>query len=278
MFSRSSFHVMVVRICALFSLLLLAGCATNLPDVSRLTEETPSGTPSIVGPHGALSPRAVNSVIARKGPGEEELIKSNAALMDSLSGHPLTSGNRVLLLVDGPATYGAMLEAIAAAKDHINFETFTFSDDEIGRNFADAFIRKQKEGVQVNLIYDAIGSSSTPESFFQRLKESGVNVLEFNPVDPVRMKGKLRIIQRDHRKVMVVDGKIGFAGGVNVSAVYSSGAPSLRLAVGSPGAGWRDTDVRIEGPAVAQLQKLFLGTWTHRERSAARRAKLFPSP
>jgi cardiolipin synthase len=181
--------------------------------------------------------------------------------MESLSGHPLTTGNRVSLLVDGPQTYGAMLEAIAAAKDHINFETFTFSDDEVGRKFTDAFIRKQKEGVQVNLIYDAVGSSSTPDSFFRHLKENGVNVLEFNPVNPAKMRWKLRITQRDHRKVMVVDGKIGFTGGVNISSVYSSRAPSLREFVGAKAMGWRDTDIRIEGPAVAQLQTLFLDTW-----------------
>ena len=274
-FRLPHFMLSVVRICVLCPLLLW-GCATPLPNVSKLTEETPTGTPSIVGPHGELLPNAARSVIAKKGPGEEELIKSNAALMESLSGRPLTVGNRVSLLVDGPATYGAMLEAISAAKDHINFETFTFSDDEIGRKFADAFIRKQKEGVPVNLIYDAIGSSSTPDAFFQRLRESGVNVLEFNPLDPAKARGKLRITHRDHRKVTIVDGKIGLTGGVNVSEVYSSSAPSLRAATGKPSAGWRDTDIRIEGPAVAQLQKLFLETWQEQKGPRLPERNYFP--
>ncbi len=264
MLSPCAFYPRAACICALFCLLLFWGCATRLPNVSKLTEQTPTGTPSIVGPHGELSPRAARSVIARKGPGEEDLIKDNAALMQSLSGHPLTSGNRVSLLVDGSQTYGAMLEAIAAAKDHINFETYTISDDEIGRKFAEAFIRKQKQGVQVNLIYDGVGSSNTPDAFFQDLKDNGVNVLEFNPIDPVKAGRKLRITQRDHRKVVVVDGKIGFAGGVNVSGVYGSSSSSLGPVTVSPGEGWRDTDVRIEGPVVAQLQGLFLGTWRHR--------------
>ncbi len=274
-FSPSTFHIMTVRVCAL-CLLLLCGCSTTLPNVSQLTEENPTVIPSIVGPHGELSPRAANAAIAKKGPGEENIIKGNASLMESLSGHPLTAGNRVSLLVDGPETYGAMLEAIDAAKDHINFETFTFSDDEIGRKFADAFIRKQKEGVQVNLVYDAIGSSGTPDSFFQGLRESGVNVLEFNPIDPAKARGKLRITQRDHRKVTIVDGKVGFTGGVNVSDVYSSNAPSLSAATGKPGAEWRDTDIRVEGPAVAQLQKLFIETWREQKGPRLPERNYFP--
>jgi cardiolipin synthase len=268
------FHTFV-RLCPV-CLLLLWGCATSLPNVSKLAQETPTGTPTIAGPRGELSPRAARSVIERKGPGEEALIKSNANLMESLSGRPLTTGNRVSLLVDSPATYAAMLKAIEAAKDHINFETFTFSDDEIGRKFADAFIRKQQEGVQVNLIYDAIGSSRTPDGFFQHLKENGVNVLEFNPVDPAKARWSLRITQRDHRKVMVVDGKIGFTGGVNVSAVYSSSAPSLRAAMGSSPLGWIDTDIRIEGPAVAQMQRLFLDTWQQQKGPQLPERNYFP--
>ncbi len=272
---KPHFISLIVRLCALCSLLPW-GCATSLPDVSKLAAENRTSTPSIVGPRGELSPQAAKSVIAKKGPGEEALIKSNASLMGSLSGHPLTAGNRVSLLVDGPATYEAMLEAISAAKDHINFETFTFSDDEIGRRFADAFIEKQKEGVRVNLIYDAIGSSSTPDAFFQCLRENGVNVLEFNPIDPAKARGKLRIIQRDHRKVMIVDGKIGFTGGVNVSDVYSSSVPSLHEATGKPNAGWRDTDLRIEGPAVAQLQELFLDTWREQKGPRLPERNYFP--
>lgn len=183
--------------------------------------------------------------------------------MQSLSGHPLTSGNRAELLIDGPAANEAMFKAISHAKDHINLETFTFSDDQIGRQFADLLLQKQAQGVQVNLIYDSFGSIGTPPEFFQRLKNGGVKVLEFNPVNPLKTKKEMRVTQRDHRKAMIVDGKIAFTGGVNISSVYSKNPSALADERTWRWEGWRDTNVQIEGPAVAQVQKLFLETWSN---------------
>jgi cardiolipin synthase len=188
-------------------------------------------------------------------------LQANALLMESLTGHPLTAGNHATLLVDGPATFSAMSAAITGAKDHINLETFIFGDDEIGRPFADLLLQKRSEGVQVNLIYDGAGSMATPSAFFERLREGGINVVEFNPLNPLRANRELLSTRRDHRKVMIIDGKVAFTGGVNISGVYSSNAPKSVHSEEGDALGWRDTHVMIEGPAVAQFQELFLKTW-----------------
>ena len=162
-----------------------------------------------------------------------------------------------------------MLAAIDAARDHINMETYILEDDEVGRRFAEALIAKQRQGVQVNLIHDSVGTLGTPKEFFQRLKDAGIAVLEFNPVNPLAAKAGWEVNQRDHRKLLIVDGRTAFLGGINISSVYSGGSSS----VGSPAAAaaarrsdkdrlpWRDTDLQLEGPVVAQLQKLFIETW-----------------
>jgi cardiolipin synthase A/B len=192
------------------------------------------------------------------------LLEQQVQLMQSVDyASLLVAGNKVTLLIDGKATYAAMFEAIQNAKENINFETFIFEDDEVGKRFSDLLIRKSAEGVQVNLIYDSFGSMNTPESFFQRLRDGGVLVLEFNPVNPGKIfEGKgWSLSHRDHRKILVVDGAIAFTGGVNISGVYSGSS-----AVGSHSGGkkeqpWRDTHVRIEGPAALRLQWLFIKTW-----------------
>jgi cardiolipin synthase A/B len=104
-----------------------------------------------------------------------DILQRYNAVIESVSGSPLTKGNRITLLVDGQATYAAMFEAVRNARDHINIETFTIEDieDETGRKFADLLLQKQTEGVQVNLIYDSAGSYTTPAEFFQRLRDGG---------------------------------------------------------------------------------------------------------
>jgi cardiolipin synthase len=133
-------------------------------------------------------------------------------------------------------------------------------EDETGRKFADLLLRKQAEGLQVNLIYDSLGSFSTPAAFFQRLRDGGIHVVEFNPQNPLKAHGKWRLAKSDHRKIMIVDGKVALTGGVNISQAYSS-APSGVGGEREAEMPWRDTDVQIEGPAVAEFQKLFLDTW-----------------
>jgi len=137
-------------------------------------------------------------------------------------------------------------------------------EDETGRKFADLLLQKQAEGVQVNLIYDSLGSYTTPAAFFQRLRDGGIRVVEFNPQNPFKARGKWRLAKSDHRKILIVDGKVAITGGINISQVYSN-APSGVGDEKEPQMPWRDVDVQIEGPAVAEFQKLFLDTWQRQE-------------
>ncbi len=249
---------------------LCAACAT-LPKVSEVIGETQNGgeTPHIRAAEGFLSAEQSKRVIDRlqHKVNPTDLLERETAIMEAVSGSPLIKGNKVSLLVDGPATYAAMFRAIENAKDHINMETFIFEADEVGAKFADLLLRKQSEGVQVNIIYDSVGGLGTPGAFFDGLKQGGIQVLEFNPVSPVKYFWR-RLLRwqpthRDHRKILVVDGKIAFTGGVNISGVYSSRLSGREEKEGKKEKKipWRDTDVMIEGPAVSEFQKLFLDTW-----------------
>jgi cardiolipin synthase A/B len=194
---------------------------------------------------------------------------------------PFVPGNKLTLLRNGPATYAAMFAAIRTAKDHVNLETYIFGDDEAGAKFADLLLERQAAGVQVNLIYDSIGSVDTPQTFFDRLRDTGVRVLEFNPVNPLKVGKKAwRLNNRDHRKSMIVDGHIAFTGGINISATYSSAPSAGRGArhgnAVDPEAGWRDTHIGIEGPAVAEFQRLFMTSWASQEGEVLPARNYFP--
>ena len=212
------------------------------------------------------------------GPGAPiDILQRHVEVLESVSGSRLIGGNTVVLLIDGPATYSVMFDAIRNSKDHINIETFTFEDDEAGRKFSDLLLQKQSEGVRVNLIYDSAGSFRTPASFFRRLRDGGINVVEYNPLNPLAIHGKWELVHRDHRKIMVVDGKVAITGGVNISRNYytdaepadASGKEGTRLP-------WRDTDVKIEGPAVAEFQKIFIETWKSQNGPALSDDNYFP--
>jgi cardiolipin synthase A/B len=243
---------------------LINACAT-LPNVSKMIDEAPTAEKprQIVSSKGLLSPQKSKAIMERmkRSVNPTDILERYIVVVESVTESPLTKGNKVALLIDGPATYAAMFEAIRNAKDHINLETFIIEDDEIGRKFTDLLLQKQAEGVQVNIIYDSVGSLKTPESFFKRLRDRGIQVVEFNPVSPFRGQGKWFLMHPDHRKMLIVDGKVAIIGGINISSVYSSRLSGRKRVHGEP-LPWRDTDVQIEGPAVAEFQKLFLDTWS----------------
>ena len=196
---------------------------------------------------------------------------------------PLVTGNRVDLLQDGPGTYAAMFEAIANARDHVNLESYILEAEGPGEEFARRLIAKAKAGVRVNVLYDSFGSLGTPASYFEHLQANGVNVCEYNPLRRLGNLLSRALHLRDHRKLMVVDGRIGFIGGVNISSVYSAGSSPLAAMSGSgagageaPKPGWRDTHVRVEGPIVAQLQRLFMRHWSKHSSIALRGTHYFP--
>ncbi|HME43879.1 MAG TPA: phospholipase D-like domain-containing protein [Syntrophorhabdales bacterium] len=250
----------------LVSIVTLGGGCATLPNVTETINEAPTtqAPPQIASAKGLLSPKQSKALMERlqRSVDPTDMLQRYSAVIESVSESPLTKGNKVTLLVDGAATYAAMFKAVENARDHINIETYTMEDieDETGRKFADLLLQKQAEGLQVNLIYDSLGSFSTPAAFFQRLRDGGIQVLEFNPQNPLKAHGKWRLAKSDHRKILIVDGKVAITGGVNISQVYSSGSSGVggEKEAEIP---WRDTDVQIEGPAVAEFQKLFLDTW-----------------
>ncbi|WP_172147367.1 MULTISPECIES: cardiolipin synthase [Pseudomonas] len=243
--------------------LALSACSslpTLTPDMAHLD----APPVQLDGPHGPLSAARSKAILDRlqaRG-AETNIFDLHLAVEEAIVGSPLTTGNKVELLQDGPATYQAMINAIDAAIDHINLETYILEDDEVGQRFADALIAKQLSGVQVNLIRDSVGTLGTPSKFFTRLSAVGIQVLEFNPVNPLTAKAGWTVNQRDHRKLLIIDGRIAFLGGVNISSVYSGGSFSPQSSE-RPGAAlpWRDTHLQLEGPVVGELQKLFIETW-----------------
>lgn len=177
------------------------------------------------------------------------------------SSMPLTAGNRVGALIDGPQTYAAIESDLRAARHHIHLETFIFGADDIGRRFGELLAGKRKEGVEVRVLYDSIGSMDTPKDFFEQMRQQGIEVREFRPMNPVKNPRIWDINNRDHRKIIVVDGKVGFTGGINIDNTYSSPSSSRPGPKRGVEDGWRDTHMRIQGPAVKQLQTLFLQSW-----------------
>ena len=254
--------------------LLLAcagGCSSYPTVVAR--EARAQAVPSIAGARGPLTRRQSAAILEKlhQQSGASDILQRHVALEEAVSGSPLLVGNKVTLLKDGPVTYKAMFEAIERSRDSINMETYIFEDDEVGRRFADALMKKQSEGVQVNVIYDSLGSVKAPREFFERMKQAGIRVLEYAPINPLEARKAYSLNHRDHRKLLIVDGTVVFNGGINISAVYSSSPSSGRGS--SPGRGsategkkadeipWRDTHVRLEGPIAREFQKLFLDTW-----------------
>jgi len=261
-------HMIIIK--PFFLIFLLAaglslnnGCAT-LPDVSEMIDEAPAAQRprQILSSSGLLSHEKSMAIMERLKLSVDptDVLERHTAVVESVTESPLTKGNKVALLADGEATYAAMFEAIGNAKEHINLETFIIEDDSVGRKFVDLLLQKQSEGVQVNIIYDSVGSFKTPESFFKRLRDGGIQVVEFNPINPLKTHGERFLIHPDHRKILIVDGKVAILGGINISSVYSSSLSGRKKMKGEP-LPWRDTDIQIEGPAVTEAQKLFLDTW-----------------
>jgi cardiolipin synthase len=235
----------------------------------------------IDGSHGPLSPEAEKRVLARlQAAGEDtDIFARHLAFEQEIVGSPLSAGNKVTLLQDGPSTYQALYAAMAGAKNSIDMESYIIEDDEVGRRFAAELKAARARGVAVNLIYDAVGCISTPQAYFDDLAANGVNTLQFNPVDPLKAKAGWDVNSRDHRKLTIIDGRTAFVGGINISSVYSGGSFSQRSKE-HPGHGskvpWRDTDLQIDGPVVADFQKLFMDTWARQKGKPMAPADYFP--
>ncbi len=163
------------------------------------------------------------------------------------------AGNSIRLLRGGAETFPAMVAAIEAATRSVCLETYIIDDDRTGRRITDALCARARAGVTVRLLYDAVGGWGMASSFVDRLREAGVEVVEFHPIAPWRRRWGLS--RRDHRKILVVDDEVGFTGGLNLSDDYAATADG--------GRGWHDIHCELRGPVVADLGRLFRRTWLY---------------
>lgn len=249
---------------------ILLSCKT-LPEVNAASPK-PASAILIRDDDKSIEQRSIKSVSREIADKNGEFLQKHLSAI-AQAGEPLPiNDNEVRLLVDGPQTYDEVFRAIKSAKNNINLEIYIFEDDELGEKLKNLLVEKQHEGLHVKVIYDSLGCISTPKEFFQQMIDAGIQVAEFNPVNPA--DGKiLNLNNRDHRKLLIVDGNIAFTGGINVSAVYSKGSAQILkgsggndkkgLGKGEKGLdrGWRDTQIELRGPAVAEMQRIFFKTW-----------------
>src|SRR5205814_1040705 len=183
----------------------------------------------------------------------------------SLLGPNFVPGNNITTLVNGNQIFPAMLGAIRSAKQSISFETYVFQDGEIARQFTEALAERAQAGVKVNAILDAQGTQKMGRQNLERLRNAGVEVAKYHSVfwpDPRRYNN------RTHRKLLIIDGKIGFVGGVGIADLWTGNADSPQ--------NWRDNHCKITGPVVAQLQATFATSWLKTRGEVLHGADYFP--
>jgi cardiolipin synthase len=174
-----------------------------------------------------------------------------ARLARRFGAYPATTGNRIIFYEEGQPAFDAMLEAIRSARHHIHLEFFIFQPDAIGHLFLETLTRKAREGVEVRLLYDAMGSHRLHRWRLRQLQQAGGKISVFLPLNLFRRR--IQINMRNHRKILVVDGQVAFTGGLNIGDEYLGKNPRYGF--------WRDTHLRLEGPAVAELQSVFVEDW-----------------
>jgi cardiolipin synthase len=257
-------NIRLAWVCLLLCLTLSA--CSSLPPRTATPPPGQTGEVSVRGARGAVSAQAERSTLRRlAGEGQADLVAHHLRTLTASGDADLIRGNRTRLLVDGPATFDAMKAAIARARGRIWLQSYIVEDGGVAAEVAELLLQRAADGVKVAMIYDAVGSITTPLAFFDRLSAGGVAVCTFNPLNPIRRPGYWGITHRDHRKLLVVDEDVAYTGGINISRVYGSGSFSRKRA--APAAdgladGWRDTQIELQGPVVPVLAKVFEDTWT----------------
>ena len=175
--------------------------------------------------------------------------------------------SEVKIHTDGYSFFHALLKEIASAKDHIHLDMYIFEDDALGNMVRDALVAKTREGVEVRLIYDDVGCWNVSNRFFERMREEGIEVAPFLPVRFPSFTSKVNY--RNHRKMIVIDGRTGFIGGMNIALRYVKGTKSQP---------WRDTMLQITGSGVYSLQRAFLVDWYFVDRNLISNRKYYPHP
>ncbi|WP_048440153.1 cardiolipin synthase [Caenimonas sp. SL110] len=185
--------------------------------------------------------------------------------MGIMMGPAIVDGNKATELINGDQIFPAMLEAIQSARKTVLFETYIYWSGDIGHKFADALADRAKNGVKVHVLLDWIGSSKAESSIIDKMKSAGVEVEKFHPL---RWYNLGRMNNRTHRKLLIVDGSIGFTGGVGIAQEWTGNAQD-------PGH-WRDSHFKVEGPVVAQMQSVMLDNWTKTTGHVLHGAQYFP--
>ena len=186
------------------------------------------------------------NVVGQLDAASEDFIRA----IEALTGSPHVSGNQLKLLINGDQIFPPMLQAIRTAKRTINFLTYVYWRGEIGKVFADALCERARAGVRCNVLIDALGAEKIGKKLIKDMTEAGVHVERFRPVGWVNIT---RLDNRTHRKILVVDGKLGFTGGVGIADEWTGNAQDKKH--------WRDSHLQVEGPAVRGLQGAFLENW-----------------
>ena len=186
--------------------------------------------------------------------------------MGVMLGPPVLPGNQVTALTNGDEIFPSMLQAIRAARSTINFESYIYWSGRIGKEFADALAERARAGVKVHVLIDWIGSEKISEDLLAEMKQAGVEIRRYNPPHWYKMG---RLNNRTHRKLLVIDGRIGFTGGVGIADLWSGHAQDPDH--------WRDSHFRLEGPAVAQMQSAFHDNWAEVTGAVLHGGEYFPA-
>ena len=199
----------------------------------------------------SVARRMSDSAIGTAGMAHRSATPGRLAVFERLAGIEAVDGNGFDLLIDGEATFDALLEAIRGARRYLLLEFYTIRADEVGQRFKSALIEKAREGVKVFILHDSFRGVGLPHRDARELREAGVQI--WAPRAPRRVLGRLQINFRSHRKMVIADGVTGFTGGLNIGREYLGRDPRI-----GP---WRDTFIRLRGPMVMQLQRVFAADW-----------------
>lgn len=258
-------------VCALAALWVLAsavGCGSQ-PTPNRLVQPVPprqaADRVTMLGRDGPVTAATEARDLAQvRAEGNAALFEHHLGVL-ATSDTQLLRGNTARLLIDGPATIAAMKTAITAARHRLLVEFYIIEDDGVAAEIGELLLRKAAQGVSVALMYDSVGSMGTERAFFDKLRDGGIAVCAFNPVNPLERPGHWGLLQRNHRKVLVADSDVAFTGGINLSNVYAEGSFSSAARRGPPvdadKQGWRDTQVELRGPVVPALAAVFRESW-----------------
>lgn len=211
----------------------------------------------------ALRNQAVgDSIVAA--PADDKYTKL-ASMMRSANDSPLFSGNQVRIFTDFTPLFQAMLDDIAAAKHFVHIQFYIVEDDEVGRQLSSLLIRKAQQGVDVRLIFDSWANLFVRDRYYDHMRQGGVKVQSFQKLLPSMLTREVNC--RTHRKIVVIDGQVGYTGGMNIARRYRDGINH---------GNWRDTHIRLQGPAASQLEVSFLSDWRFCTKELLAQPRFFP--